>query len=292
MGDVIRRSAAVNDIFSDVHTAHSRGIAKGGKFQQVVEAELGQVVATIDTVEADLADARKVAEPLVIAVQAEDERADRLVGRMQDDLWNDIGRAQSDAAFSLLFPGGYGYYAEGDTAGQPDRMELLAELLERGVHPLLTKDQVDAAAAKVRGSAQTLKAALDAARVPVARVNLLERARTALGRTAQFRLVSLKRSLKNAGFSEAEIHTVIPDRPVVSAKEAAKKEAAKKEAAKKAETKPGTAPVGEAPAVQPATQPATPPVTQPITLPATQPVTLPATQPVIQPGGGEAQTTG
>jgi hypothetical protein len=82
MGDVIRRNAAVDDVFSDVHTAHSRGLAKGGKIKQIVEVELGPVVVTIETMEADLRDARKLAQPLIIALQAEDERADKLVERL------------------------------------------------------------------------------------------------------------------------------------------------------------------------------------------------------------------
>jgi hypothetical protein len=48
----------------------------------------------------------------------------------------------------------------------------------------------------------------------LANVTQLERVRTALGRVAQAELVNLKRMYKVDGMSEAEIHTIIPDRPV------------------------------------------------------------------------------
>lgn len=80
----------------------------------------------IDTVEADLADATKTAAPAISAINAENERADDLLGRVYDELWNDLGRPAYDRALTLIFPGGISYYADGDTEGQPDRMELLA----------------------------------------------------------------------------------------------------------------------------------------------------------------------
>jgi hypothetical protein len=116
------------------------------------------------------------------------------------------------------------YYADGDTEDQPDRMELLAQLLERGMHPKLTKAQAHGAAKKARDSAVSLRAVLDDGRMPIAKVELFRRIRTATGRAAQFELASLKRSLKNDGFSEAEIHGVIPDRSPPAPKKAAPKE--------------------------------------------------------------------
>ena len=44
------------------------------------------------------------------------------------------------------------------------------------------------------------------------RVTLLQREKTALGRAAQMELAHLKRLYKSEGFSEADIHSVIPDR--------------------------------------------------------------------------------
>lgn len=44
-------------------------------------------------------------------------------------------------------------------------------------------------------------------------VSVLSRVRTALGKVVQAELTNLKRAYKIEGFSESEIHAVIPDRP-------------------------------------------------------------------------------
>ena len=213
MGDVIRNSAAVDDIGDDTRTAHTNAIAKGGTAREIAEERLGPMVAMIDAIELELKEAKAVAKPLVAEVHAENDRADAALARIYDDIWNDVGRPANDRVLAVLFPGGTTYYADGDTEQQPDRMELLAQLLDRKLHPKLTAQQVTGYVARVREAVLALRTDVDAARIPVARVTLLERTRTALGRTAQFELASLKRAYKNEGMSEAEIHTIIPDRP-------------------------------------------------------------------------------
>src|SRR5262245_19049097 len=76
------------------------------------------------------------------------------------------------------------------TEGQPDRVELLAHLLERGMHPKLTKAQANGAAKKVRDAAVSLRGVLDDGRMAIAKVELFQRIRTATGRAAQFELAS------------------------------------------------------------------------------------------------------
>ncbi|AKF04289.1 hypothetical protein DB32_001438 [Sandaracinus amylolyticus] len=92
-------------------------------------------------------------------------------------------------------------------------MLLLAELLESGIHPRLRADAARAYATEVRGQAESLRAHVGAAAAPARTVALLEKVHVALGRVAHAGLASLKRAYKANGFSEAEIHSVIPDRP-------------------------------------------------------------------------------
>jgi hypothetical protein len=49
---------------------------------------------------------------------------------------------------------------------------------------------------------------------PATRVEVLQRVRRAVVTSAQAALTNVKRLYKAAGFSEADIHTVIPDRPL------------------------------------------------------------------------------
>lgn len=212
MGRLISSRGSANDIFADTKTAHTKGIAKSGKFATITVDLLGPTVILIDTIDADLADAQKTAAPLQAALQAADDEADDLIGRVYDEVWNDVGRPAYDRALTLIFPGGATYYTDGSIDTQPGRMELLAQLLERGIHPKLNNTQAQAAADKVRAGATKLQGVINAARLPSNRVALLERIRTATARVVQFELANYKRALVSAGYSETEIHDVIPDR--------------------------------------------------------------------------------
>jgi len=211
MGRLVRKLAAAETIFSDVGTTMTNAVAKGGEIQAIVEAELKPTATMIETVEADLAAAKKIFVPLDAALVEENKRADGLLGCVYDDLWNELGRPGHDRWLAMLFPGGIGYYADGDVETQPDRMELLAQLLERGVHPKLPQAVAQSAADRVRAGAVSLAAAVEAVRSPEAKVELFERIRLATARVAQFELAGLKRTLISKGYSEKQIHELIPD---------------------------------------------------------------------------------
>jgi hypothetical protein len=133
--------------------------------------------------------------------------------KVYDIIWNEIGRPAYDAALAVIFPDGIAYYAEGDTSEQPDRMDILVQLLQSGIHPKLSKATAQSCAAEIQAESEGLRAAVDAARKPAAQVKVLGRVRTALARVVATELANLKRVYKAEGFSEAEIHAVIPDRP-------------------------------------------------------------------------------
>lgn len=221
MGEVIRAGAAADDQIKDARTTLTNAIAAGGKIKQRAEDGLGPVVAMVDATEAELNAAIALYSPLKAAVVAENDRADAILDRTYDDTWNDVGRPASDRHLALMFPGGAAYYTDGDTPNQPARMELLAKLYDRKLHPKLSEAQCQTYAARIRDAASALKADIDAAAGPAENVALLQRVWTSLGRICQFELASLKRTFKNDGMTEAQIHAVIPDRPV--AKKAAKK---------------------------------------------------------------------
>lgn len=230
MGDVIRSGAAVDDIFNDVRTSCDNAVARGGTIKERAEQHLAPVIAMIAAVADELQLARATLAPLAAALGAENAAADATLNRIYDETWNDVGRPANDRLLALMYPGGAAYYTDGDTPGQPVRMELLAKLYDRKLHPKLTAAQCEAYATRVRAAAAALEADVDASAPAFANVTLLERVRTALGRVAQFELANLKRSFKIDGMSEAAIHEIIPDRP------------APKKAAKKSEGKPAPAP--------------------------------------------------
>ena len=213
MGEVIRKDAAAADILADVQTTVTNATAKGGDWQSAADARLGSIVTLSAGVSTRLSEARVAAGPAEAALDVADERSDKLLGRISDDIWNLVGRPGSDPALDILFPGGISYYASGSIEEQPVRMNLLADLLEGGIHPRLEAARASAFATEIRDAATALQASVDAARPLRARLKLAERMQSSVARTAQVALSRLKALWKADGKSEAEIHTVIPDRP-------------------------------------------------------------------------------
>ena len=166
-----------------------------------------------------------MASPLLATLAVADTRADKTVGKVSDDVWNDVGRLASDAALELLFPGGNAFYVDGDVTEQPDRMDLLMELLKAGVHPKLSSEVASACIATITAESATLRLAVDNARPARAKLQLLDRVLAAVTRSAAIELGNFKRMLKANGFTEADAHTMIPDRSSAPAKKEAPKPA-------------------------------------------------------------------
>jgi hypothetical protein len=178
-----------------------------------VTEELTPTIVMVSDLDTGLAAARKTAGPLASVVASTYAKACAEVRMVHDVTWNHIGRPAADGQFTLLFPGGADHYIQGEPEKLPDRMELLAQLFEKNLHPKLTQEHINEAGAKLRESAKAYSDALQAARIPVAQVELLERTRTRLARSAQTALSNFKRRLKIAGFTEAQIHAIIPNHP-------------------------------------------------------------------------------
>ncbi len=212
MGEVIHRKAAADDIIKDINTTSINANAKGGKWKSLAAEHLDPLVALIAAVMARLTAAQEAARPLIAGQNVEDDKADKLLGRISDEIWNAVGRPAFDPALSILFPGGIAYYAEGADEEQPDMMELLADLLEAGIHPRLDGALARRAAGEIRAAAAAMRDAVTAGRRARVRAEMLGRMKTAVARAGQIDLADLKRLYKTEQFSEAEIHTVIPDR--------------------------------------------------------------------------------
>ncbi len=218
MGEVIHKNAAVLDIIADVESTLTNAGTKDGKLKSLAEEMLAGLVMFILVVIAKLGEARKAANPLRSAIGTKDEGSDKLLLAVFDNIYNATGRPGNDPALAILFPGGTGPYTDGPDSEQPDRMDLLAELLEAGIHPRLDAAIAKAEATKVRADAEKYRAVIEAGRKPLVKVDLLEKVLTALARIGQMTLSRLKKRYAAEGFTEVQIHTVIPDRPRAEAK--------------------------------------------------------------------------
>ena len=97
-------------------------------------------------------------------------------------------------------------------------MDMLVFLLQSNVHPKLPKETADAAVKELTQATHALRKVVDAARGPRTKVLLFQRILAAVAKSAAIELGNYKRLLKGNGFSEAEIHAVIPDRASSSPK--------------------------------------------------------------------------
>lgn len=213
MGEVIRKDAAADDIIADVRAAAIDAATKEDKLKALAEELLSPLVKLIDAVDVRRKDAAKVAAPIVAAISTEDNTADKLLLDVHDVIYNALKRPANDPALAILYPGGTTVYTEGPNEEQPDRMDLLAELLEAAIHPRLDASTATASATRVRSEAETYRALVDSSRKPLARVKLLDKVWIAIARIGQISLTRLKKRYLAEGFTEVQVHTVIPDRP-------------------------------------------------------------------------------
>src|SRR5512132_481911 len=203
MGDTIRKTAAREDIFQDVKTTLVNATARGGIAATLADQRLLAVLKIIASVKVQREAAQAVLAPLLAALAVADTHADKVIGKVSDDIWNDIGRPATDAGFDLIFPGGNAFYVDGDVAEQPDRMDLLVELLSANVHPKLSPDVTKASIAAITAESSLLRAAVEDARPARAKLQLYERVLTAITRSAAIELAQLERLLEANGFTEA-----------------------------------------------------------------------------------------
>ena len=210
MAEVIRKGSAAKDVIADLRKALENAHARGGTWNTVAEEKLRPVERLATMVEGRLTLAEQELAPLVAAVNAHDDVSDDLLGAASDDIWNKVGRPASDPVLSIMFPGGVAWYTGGADEDQPDKMLLLAEFLDAGLHPKLDAATSHTHATAIRASATRYRELIEAVRAPAARVKMLGAMYTAVGRFAQTELANLKRRYKSDGFSDSDIHGVIP----------------------------------------------------------------------------------
>jgi hypothetical protein len=199
MGDVAIRDGTEAAILAEARAALAAFAAKGGAWRRAAEEKLAPLLSLLAGVLSELAKARGAEAPAAAAVAAASEQAAACIERVYEALRDALGRPSFDAAMAILFPGGTGFYTAGSADEKPARMELLAQLLEAGVHPKVPLEAARALAKETRGAGRALREAVDAARIPTARVKLLEEAVLVAAAGAQAELIALGELLEAKG---------------------------------------------------------------------------------------------
>jgi len=213
MGEIIRAGAAREDIIKDARTTLEKASVRDDAWKLPAEERLGTVLTLVDSLEVERKALEITAGPLTAAVDKQNGAADLVLVREVESLFDKGGRRRNDPLLAVLAPGGAAAYTDGPTDEQPLRMKLFAKLLKKVGHKRIAKAETDAASDRVTAAVVPLAAAIDAAKEPVAELALVDRTITALAKLLRMELVGLKQGWKSAGFSEAEIHEVIPDSP-------------------------------------------------------------------------------
>jgi hypothetical protein len=213
MGRIIANNAGIEDMLDDVAITLVRCRKRGGVWETQGTTFLGDVVVLADRSSTELDQSDKERTNLVSARDVALSTAHRVVGRVYDDLWNDLERPAVDPFLAILFPGGADCVDEEKIADRADTMDAIATTLATVGHPRLPKERTTAAAETIRAEAARLRAAVATANQAVAVWTVHRKVRRALGLVGQAQLSSLKLALRSLRFREAQIHEVIPDRP-------------------------------------------------------------------------------
>lgn len=212
MGEVILRNATAVEILGDVKTVHSLAFERGGRWFELADKTLGKVLQVADSLIEQHRVAEETLRPLLAELDMQDNRADQLIAQVSEEVLEMIGRPAFDPTFDVIFPNGIHYYTGGPDAEQPDRMELLAALLEMNLFHKMSQDYAADLARRVRNEMENYRKTLATITIPRRRLYVLERAMMALGQISHVALLHLKRQFRAEGFSEQETHLVIPDR--------------------------------------------------------------------------------
>ncbi|HEV8324938.1 MAG TPA: hypothetical protein VG389_25210 [Myxococcota bacterium] len=211
MGSIILRKAAVEAIEEVVAKTLQQARQRDDQVRGRVEAKLGPHEPAIEAaraeqgvMEARAGDAHARATYLA-------DRAAQTVGEVADEIWNALDRPGADVTYAMLLPGGVAFIKNEAPARQAVLMRVLAEKLRKTQDARLEQTRLDAWAERVEEGAGPLWDAAVAALAAEGRAYHARQARAHVVRTAWRELPRLKRELLNEGWSEADIHRVIPD---------------------------------------------------------------------------------
>ncbi len=213
MGTVISASAAREDIVIDANKTLAAAAARGGNFATEAAERLGPLLTLYTAQETETKASSGAAGTARAQRAAANGVADDLVVEVADDLFEAGGRRRNDPFLALVLPGGARPIIGGAIESQPTRMRVAAKLLAKTQHPRIPKSTYDAAAERLNAGADALGAVIDQTRTPIAQADVSDEILTSLARLVRAELMSFKRSLIGQGFSETEVHTIIPDRP-------------------------------------------------------------------------------
>lgn len=220
MGQIIKNGAATSKVVGDVRATLARANARGTemlgdaqRYLEAVDVRARELDEAIETTGADIVHARAELKEM-------DLRSNDLIGRVRDQLWNQIGRPAHDPVFGESFPGGTQKHVKVIPRRKAASLELLASMLETHRHRLIDDALLAEVTAELREQAHRMREVWERYDPMLTKLDLLRAQRTSNGRRAQRKLAALKKFWQGEGVSEHDIHVMIPNRKAARPAEA------------------------------------------------------------------------
>jgi hypothetical protein len=178
-----------------------------------VEDRLGRFVPLFDEAAAEEAAAERAAEEAAAALAFLADKAYITYAQVQGDVYNALGRPRGEVLLATVFPEGVSALRHRGPAAALHTFAQTSARLRRVRHEMLDEARCAEWASRLDAAAAPLApavASFDAAR---AVAHHARATRGSLARAAWIELPALKRELRAAGLTEAQVHTVIPSEP-------------------------------------------------------------------------------
>jgi len=220
MGEVIRITAGGEKIGECGRKTLRVGLALGGDVAAAVQVRLAAPIAALDAASAAQTVAADAAAGASAAIMAQHAKCDDLIFMIHDTMWNLVGRTRNGPEMDQAFPGGVTIY----TDCTPHQQAMLIQVLKSRIIAVpcarwseeARKDWV----AQLEARRTEYEATLTAYRPLEATSMVAEAAHKTAVRSVHIGLRALKRDLKTAGYTESQIHEIIPDASPPAAKKA------------------------------------------------------------------------
>jgi len=180
---------------------------EGEPYKSQAEEQLGPIEVILARIVLDRHDVETALKREQTALEQLASRTETLFHAHADNVWEKLGCPDYDPIYNILFPSTP--LEAGAHRGQAERLSLVADLLNGGIHPKIDRVQAAAIANELRGLAaeyherlyglfkhQNRKNALDTFEASVARIGLLE-------------LGTLRRALRSMGVDDTRIKSVV-----------------------------------------------------------------------------------
>lgn len=211
MGEVISASAAAAKRIEDFRTTLGRCEARGVAAKDASDRFLAPVLLLADAAEEQRKSAREALADAEAKVDAVDARADGDIGAVRDDLWNALGRPANSPVMSAVFAGGIGSYTGQSDDMQPVMMRVLGGRLA-AIDDAALQDRKSGWVQRIAAAREAMEQVLPSLRDAKAAAIIAEAAYYDAARAARRALVKMKSYLKIEGWTEAQVHELIPDR--------------------------------------------------------------------------------